>query len=574
MAESLTAGVLQEAALKRNDESILIHIQGRDCVAIEARYHKRCYISYTNFLRRKPKIVGPTLYDKAFDEFCVQIIEKRILGNNEVLLLGYLLKKFISCVEAIEEIDVTYQAARLKKRIQTRYPQLIFQPSKTMNKGTLVYADSLTAGDVADTHQDLSTLDSQSEDDSEHEFSDEDFGRRKDDVTKSMYFTALEVKKLLTECKGVSSEWPPDSQDLSLSLARQSIPVKLYNFLAWCVGFSSDPVKDDRVEISSDEDAKIVSIAQDLVYAESKGRKQTHKSLALGMTVRQMTGSVRLLRILHGLGHTSSTATVYRHDTALAIVNSDGAGKEMTIPRNVSANTFTTIVWDNNDFDEETVSGKGTTHVANGIVVQNEVVGPTLREKKTVSKKNRTIPAPEANIIPYTSRDKGNISLQNESFDVSLDEESHRLEQTMARNVDFVYLLSKKNASESGKTLPGWTGFNTKIYKEIPTPSTIGYLPVIDAPVTDMSTINTLLQHSVSICKRLQLPEIVLVFDEAIYAKVQMIRWKHDELKKRLVIRLGDFHTVMSFCTAISKIFKDAGLQVSVSYTFPLMTTP
>ena len=107
-------------------------------------------------------------------------------------------------------------------------------------------------------------------------------------MTKNMYFTALEVKKLLTECKGVSSEWPPDSQDLTLSLTRQSIPVKLYNFLAWCVGFSSDPVKDDRVEISSSEDANIVSIAQDLVYAEPKGRKQTHKSLALGMTVWQM----------------------------------------------------------------------------------------------------------------------------------------------------------------------------------------------------------------------------------------------------------------------------------------------
>ena len=569
MAESLTAGVLQEAALKKNDESILIHIQGRDCVAIEARYHKRCYTSYTNFLRRKPKTIGPTMYDKAFDEFCVQIIEKRIIGNNEVLLLGYLLKKFIGCVQTIEKIDVTYQAARLKKRIQTRYPQLIFQLSKTMNKGTLVYADSLTAGDVADTYQDLSTLDSQSEDedDIEHEVSDNDFGGREDSMTENMYFTALEVKKLLTKCKGVSSEWPPDSQDLTLSLARQSIPVKLYNFLAWCVGFSSDPVKDDRVEISSSKDANIVSIAQDLVYAESKGRKQTHKSLALGMTVRQMTGSVRLLRILHGLGHTASTATVYRHDTALAIASSDGARKEMTIPRNVSANTFTTIVWDNNDFDEETVSGKGTTHVANGIVLQNKVVRPTLREKKTVSKKNRTIPRPEVNILPYTSREKGTISLRNESCDIPLDEESYRLEQNMGRNVDFVYLLSRKNASENGRNLPGWTGFNTRVYKEIPSSSTIGYLPVIDAPVTDMSTINTLLQHSVSICQRLQVPEIVLVFDEAIYAKAQMIRWKHDELKKRLVIRLGDFHTVMSFCTAISKIFKDAGLQVSIFRT-------
>ena len=322
----------------RNDESILIHIQGRDCVAIDAHYHKRCYLSYTKCLTRKPKIVGPTLYDKAFDVFCLQVIEKRMIQNNKVLLLTYLLKKFISCVQDIEKIDVPYQATRLKKRIQDRYPQLIFQTSKTMTKGTLVYVDSMTAGAVADACQDLFTLESQSEDeddddDDQYEGNNNSFNRQTDAVSmnKNMYLAALEVRKLLTESKGVNSEWPPDSHDLTLSLPRESISVKLYTFLAWCLGFSSDPVNNQMVDISSSESAKVVSIAQDLIYAESKGKKQTHKSLALGMAVRQMTGSHQLLRILYGLGHTASTSTVYRHDTVLAILSSDGQEKEITI---------------------------------------------------------------------------------------------------------------------------------------------------------------------------------------------------------------------------------------------------
>ena len=113
--------------------------------------------------------------------------------------------------------------------------------------------------------------------------------------------------------------------------------------------------------------------------------------------------------------------------------------------------------------------------------------------------------------------------------------------------------------------MPGWTGFNTKTYEEIPNPLTISYLPVIDALVTDMSTIYTLLQHSVSICKRLQLPEIVLVLNEALYSKVQMIQRKHNELKETSCFSVN--HTVMLFCTAISKIFKDAGLQESIFRT-------
>ncbi|XP_028411727.1 uncharacterized protein LOC114534480 [Dendronephthya gigantea] len=279
------------------------------------------------------------------------------------------------------------------------------------------------------------------------------------------------------------------------------------------------------------------------------------------MAVRQMTGSVRLLRILHGLGHTASTDTVYKHDTALAIISSDEAGKEISIPRSINPDVFTTIIWDNNDFNEETVSGKGTTHVANGIIVQNENDGQTLGTKLVVSKKNRSIVAPETTILPYTSKEKGNISLRDESSEIPLEEKCYRHVQEMGRNADFLYLLSKMNASESGKLMPGWTGFNTQVHKVNRSVSRIAYLPVIDAPVTDMATVNTLLRHSVSICQRLQIPQIVLVFDEAIYAKAQMIRWKDDELKERLVIRLGDFHTVMSFCSGISKIFKDAGLQ-------------
>lgn len=137
--------MLEKAALLRNDESILVHIRGRDCVAIEARYHNRCYKSYVKCLDRKPAHIGPTLYDEAFERFCVEFIEKRIIKENKIFL-SYLLKKFVACVRSIDKVEVPYQAACLKKRIQMQYPQIVFHKSKTMNRGTLVYVDSVTAG--------------------------------------------------------------------------------------------------------------------------------------------------------------------------------------------------------------------------------------------------------------------------------------------------------------------------------------------------------------------------------------------------------------------------------------------
>lgn len=76
-----------------------------------------------------------------------------------------------------------------------------------------------------------------------------------------------------------------------------------------------------------------------------------------------------------------------------------------------------------------------------------------------------------------------------------------------------------------------------------------------------MSTVNTILKRSVAVADQLELDQVVLVFDQAIYAKAQQIRWKNDNFMKRLVIRLGEFHTCMSFLGILGKRFGDAGLQ-------------
>ena len=151
-----------------------------------------------------------------------------------------------------------------------------------MKKGTLVYSDMLTVGDVADCtaapEREFDTLSDSEEDEyADDEYAGQNIECNKEVRAKDIYFVALEIRKLLRDSKGINAEWPPDSHDLTLTRAKESIPVMLYNFLAWSVGFTMDK----NVDISSKEDAKVVSIAQDLIYAESKGKKQMHKSLAL-----------------------------------------------------------------------------------------------------------------------------------------------------------------------------------------------------------------------------------------------------------------------------------------------------
>ena len=42
-AETVDGGMLREAATMKNDQRILRHILDGDCVALEVKYHKRCY---------------------------------------------------------------------------------------------------------------------------------------------------------------------------------------------------------------------------------------------------------------------------------------------------------------------------------------------------------------------------------------------------------------------------------------------------------------------------------------------------------------------------------------------------
>lgn len=429
-----------------------------------------------------------------------------------------------------------------------------------------MYADCVVTGDVADE-----VMDTSKDEDTDEEDENSDEGCRMstnydpdemfDCPLSQLFYVAMNLKNLLNNNKGISVVWPPDSHDLSMEEATKSIPSRLFNFIAWMLGFSVEPVEESKVSISHSETCKVVSIAQDLVYIASKGKKFTHKSLALAMATRHITGSVKLVKILHGLGHCVSPATVYKHDSALAL-SCNNTDQNLIIPRNINPGSFSTIIWDNNDFNEETVSGKGTTHVANGIIVQKKSNDTPLLPKMEVSKTVRTIKPPETDILPYLLVKKGLPSLFSHKDELVLDNKSHLQHQSDGRIFDFAYILSKLDPAPNGVILPSWTAFNTKTNQTIPTQSTIGYLPVIDASMTDLATVNTILGRSVLICKELQLPQIVLVFDEAIYAKAQMIRWNHEEYLNKTVIRLGDFHTVMSYCTGISKIFKDAGLTV------------
>ena len=540
-------------------------------MAIEACYHKKCYTSYTNFLNfNLTKTKTEKLYEKSYEHFCKEVIEKKLIKNKKVKFMRDLFNAFVKVVADIEGLDASsYRPHRLKARLRETYPGLLFHSPGRKNTSELVFSEHLTTGDIAEVTMDKYG-DSQETQDSQEKTTTEipTTSRKMEDEEqiRTLFHAAMMLQGKIKDCSDFYESWPPSPSEFTTENAARMVPPLLALFLSWLLGFSSAPNMDEHLKLKEKDYLKVISIAQDIIYVSSNGRRHTPKSLSLGMAVRQITGSYQLTRILNGFGNSVSHPTIRSFDTALASLALNSA---VVIPEGITPGKFTMMVWDNIDFLEETPTGAGTTHVANGIIIQqahdNEEQTIFRPRPKTSKKAVRSLKAPEQPLPTFILGKRESprlLQFVNDEVNTSLVAHKPALLQSLM--LDFIYVICKFFCDELSQSLPGWTGFNTQINEKPASISKVGYLPVVDAPVTDFATIFTILRRSLDIANKLQLQYTVLIFDEAVYAKVQQVRWKYEEFKSKFIVRMGEFHACMSYATAIACRFRDAGLQVSV----------
>jgi TATA-box binding protein (TBP) (component of TFIID and TFIIIB) len=117
-------------------------------------------------------------------------------------------------------------------------------------------------------------------------------------------------------------------------------------------------------------------------------------------------------------------------------------------------------------------------------------------------------------------------------------------------------------SSPEVQNICSWTCFNILSRDEVTVvEDTVGYLPTINAPATQMSTVNEVLIQSINIMQSLELNAIVCVFDQALFAKAAEVVWKHPEKFKGIILRLGVFHIICTLLSTIGKRFQDGGLR-------------
>ena len=105
----------------------------------------------------------------------------------------------------------------------------------------------------------------------------------------------------------------------------------------------------------------VKSVCDDIAYATSQSHVKLSKHLCLGLSIKSLTGSHKVLEVLNRLGHCISYHTVETIETDLATNISQ---RNYATPEGIvqKPGLCTGLAWDNYDENTETLSGAGTLH--------------------------------------------------------------------------------------------------------------------------------------------------------------------------------------------------------------------
>ena len=360
---------------------------------------------------------------------------------------------------------------------------------------------------------------------------------------------------------GHSGGWGGINEDHVTRIIHESLSLFLEILLGGTNVFEQLPGKAQMNKSTS-------NIAQDIIYAVSKGSKLTPKHIGLGLTLHQATRSEKLVGLFHAAGHTIGIDTIRRFDTSIAtdILNRYEENDNVYIPYEIAPYCPGRVVlasYDNIDVLEETIDGKNTFHCTQmmlwqrGPVRERPVTGGAIGRARTVTpgcleqlhKLDRA----------YMLVGERPNPVFDERTDFDCDEWFATNEEKKESDLkNLTWILTRMFADE--KIIPGWAAFNEATCVIDPPLTTPGMLPVLQAPADENNTVITVINHFMSISEKLGQPFTIITADQPLYSRGKELIWANYEKYKNVVLIMGHLHILFNFLKAIGQHMENAGL--------------
>ena len=207
----------------------------------------------------------------------------------------------------------------------------------------------------------------------------------------------------------------------------------------------------------------INSVSEDVIFAISNGVVKPAKHCLLGLGVKSMTTSAKLINVLNHFGHSIGYCKAEELETNLAMTISE---RGQTTPDGIRCQEglATGLAFDNYDQNTETLSGSGTLHDTVGIVYQNiddnisipcEPIS-TSGEQVQVASRKRSFESMPQDIIPHRKKPK----MRTFFYAEMTPPEPFNLQLALNRDLIWSILCTL------GKEVPMWVGWNSIVTKD------------------------------------------------------------------------------------------------------------
>lgn len=247
---------------------------------------------------------------------------------------------------------------------------------------------------------------------------------------------------------------------------------------------------------------------------------------------------------------------------------SEDVDKKLIIPKNIvrDSSLFLHGALDNNDFNEETLSGKDSTHVTAMVIYQEKK--PTENQINIIKLKptdqhndydSKTLNCQE--ILHFETNIPPSVPIYKDSSCLLKNSEND------SRYDNLLWVLCRLQYNELQNnfsrplqnSIPGWTPFQQILSTDNLAISTVGFSPIIPQPPTSKDVVFTAMKNYVNVSLALNKKIAVLSCDMAIYLIAKNIQQTSREFEG-LVLRIRTFHLQKNFLRCLGQYIEGSGL--------------
>lgn len=337
--------ILNTARKKQDDVFTKISTceQPEDLFAMEVRYHKHCYRDYLRLPRnsdnpagRPPNQIPEDILMAAFEKLMDEIKHQFLSHSFEMTFLANRLAKLTEIEDAVVENRV------MKSLLIDKFGgNVLFSYPADRSKSSLVFMGNITLDEVIEHVRNINS-------------------------TNYTVQVAKQLRKEILTTESIPSGYLCDETLIEQLLKKGQLPKTWQMFMQAL--FSAKNQK-----LSDNYNRRALSVFYDIFFTITD--KQTPKHIALAQSIHHLTRSKHLINILNKLGCCISYKALKNLDTEVTTsIICEDVDKKLLIPKNIARDSslFLHGAVDNNDFNEETLSGKDSTHVTAMVIYQEK----------------------------------------------------------------------------------------------------------------------------------------------------------------------------------------------------------